>query len=160
MLASYIPQKHKNVILLSSLHSGMQTVPEMTNKPKLILDYNYRKKGVDKFDKNVEMFTCHQKTVQWPLPIFSNALDVAAFCAYLLFKKDECKVLRKVFSKNVSKQLAHSNAVVHHTTNARLPKEAALVFGFLPEVVLTEAQHRSVGRCKVLSHWGCSGPVD
>ena len=97
---------------------------------------------------------CRWKTVRWPLLIFFNALDVAAFCAYLLFEKDEHKVSRKVFLKNLSKQLAHSSAVVHHTTNTRLPratKEAALVFGFLPEVFLTEAQHRSVGRCKVCS---------
>ena len=99
------------------------------------------------------MFTCRWKTVRWPLLIFFNTLDVAAFCAYLLFK-DEHKVSRKVFLKNLSKQLAHSSAVVRHTTNTRLPratKEAALVFGFLPEVALTEAQHCSVGRCKVCS---------
>ena len=91
---------------------------------------------------------------RWPLLIFFNALDVAVFCAYPLFRKDGHKVSRKVFLKNLSKQLAHSSAVVRHTTNTRLPratKEAALVFGFLPEVVLTEAQHRSVGRCKVCS---------
>ena len=46
MLASYIPQKNKNVILISSSHSGMQTVPKKANNPKLILDYNYGKKGL------------------------------------------------------------------------------------------------------------------
>ena len=122
MLASYIPQKNKNVIFLSSSYSGMQTVPIKANKPKLILDYNYGKKGVDQFDENVEMFTCHWRTVRWPLQIFFNALDVAAFCAYLLIKKDGHKVPRKVFLKNLSKQPAHSSAVVRHTTNTRLPR--------------------------------------
>ena len=122
MLASHIPQKNKNVIVLSSSHSGLQTFPEKANKPKLILDYNCGKKGVDKFDENVQMFTCRRRTVRWPLLIFFNALDVAAFCAYLLFKKDGRKVSRKVFLKNLSKQLAHSSAVVRHTTNTRLPR--------------------------------------
>ena len=117
-----IPQKNKNVILLSSSHSGMQTVPEKANKPKLILDYSYGKKGVDQFDENVEMFTCRRKTVQWPLLIFFNALDVAAFCAYLLIKKDGHKVSRKMFLKNLSKQLAHSSAVVRHTTYTKASK--------------------------------------
>ena len=110
---------------------------------------------MDQFDKNVEIFTCRRKTVRWPLLIFFNALDMAAFCAYLLFKKDGHKLSQKAFLKNLSKQLAHSSAVVRHTTNAMLPratKEAALVFGFLPEEVApVGAQHRSIGRCKVCS---------
>ena len=141
MLASYIRQKNKNAILLSSSHSGMQTVPEKANKPKLIFNYNYGKKGVDQFDENVEMFTCRWKTVRRPLQIFFNALDVAASCAHLLFRKDGHNMSQKVFLKNLSKQLAHSSAVVRHTTNTRLPratKEAAFIFGFLPEVVLTK----------------------
>jgi hypothetical protein len=89
MLASYIPKRNKNVILLSSSHCSNATVEG--NKPALILDYNYGKKGVDQFDQNIEEFTCRRKTVRWPLLLFFNMLDVAAFNGYLLMKFDGYK---------------------------------------------------------------------
>jgi hypothetical protein len=70
MLASYIPKKNKNVILLSLSHSGNRVIPECANKPELILDYNFGKKGVDQFDQNIEEFTCCRKTKRWPLLLF------------------------------------------------------------------------------------------
>ena len=112
MLASYIPQKNKNVVLLSSSHPGMQTVPEKANKPKLILDYSYGKKGIDQFYENVEMFTCCRKTVRWPLLIFFNALDVTSFCAYLLFKKDAAEgIFEKSLQATGTQQCSGSS---HH----------------------------------------------
>ena len=62
------------------------------NKLALILDYNAGKTAVDQLHQNVEEFTCRRKTVRWPLVVFYNLLDVAAYNAYLLMKADDPEV--------------------------------------------------------------------
>ena len=54
---------------------GNKTIPSMANKPELIIDYNFGKKGVDQLDKAIEEFSCRWKTVRWPLLLFFNILD-------------------------------------------------------------------------------------
>ena len=56
MLVSYIAKKTKNVILLSNIHFNDE-IPKLNNpklKPKIILDYNANKSGVDKNNQMVK----------------------------------------------------------------------------------------------------------
>ena len=48
---SYIPKHGKNVLLLSTVHREPAISAEAHQKPKLILDYNRCKGGVDNLDK-------------------------------------------------------------------------------------------------------------
>ena len=69
----------------------------------MILDYNKQKGGVDMFDENVEEFSCHRKTVRWPILFFYNLLDTATNNAYILLKKSETYTCsKKVFLKNLT----------------------------------------------------------
>ncbi|XP_038568008.1 piggyBac transposable element-derived protein 3-like [Micropterus salmoides] len=82
---SYIPKKGKNVLLLSTKHRE----PEVSNKeprqPKIILDYNSCKGGVDNFDKSISTYSCRRRTCRWPLVLFYNILDVSALNAFVLW---------------------------------------------------------------------------
>ncbi|GLV46289.1 hypothetical protein CBL_20698, partial [Carabus blaptoides fortunei] len=52
MLASFVPKKHKNVLMISTLHDNDSIDPESTeNKPEIISFYNLTKGGVDVVDK-------------------------------------------------------------------------------------------------------------
>ena len=136
VLASYIPKRNKNVVLLSSSHAGNTVFPNHANKPEMILDYNIGKKGVDQFDQNIEKFTCRRKTVRWPVLFFYNIIDVAAFNAFLVLKKNGYGRPRKQFLNALSRQLVFSCARsrVLRNSNLRKPaKEAARLLGFLPE---------------------------
>ena len=77
-------------------------LPECANKPEIILYYNDEKKGNFTMDEAIEEFTCRRKTVRWPLLLFFNILDVAAYNAFLLMKKDGCKKTRKQFLKSLA----------------------------------------------------------
>ena len=153
VLASYIPKRNKVVILLSSSHAGNEVVPENANKPRMILDYNTGKKGVDQMDENVEQFTCRRKTVRWPLLIFFDMLDVACFNAYLTRRNDGSTATRKEFLKSLSKQLCQRSVAERFLRNPRLPfssKEAAIRLGFTQRE--QRAQERAaataVDRCR------------
>lgn len=144
-LVSYIPKKNKNVILLSSSHFEKHVLPEMDNKPEMIIDYNFGKKGVDQLDEEVEEFTCRRKTVRWPLLIFFNMLDVAAFNAFVLMKKEGYQGSRKSFLKNLRKQLATESAKKRFQRNKKLPtsvKEAASAYGFLRAPMVSFQFHK------------------
>ena len=86
----------------------------------MILDCNQRKGGVDKFDENLEEFSCQRKTVRWPLLFFSNMVDAAANNAYILMKKyGRYSKSNKSFRKNLSFQLVKSAV----ENRLRLPKQ-------------------------------------
>ena len=135
VLVSHIPKRNKNVILLSSSHSGEEVAEN--NKPALIFDYNKGKGGVDQLDQNIDEFTCRRKTVRWPLVVFYNILDVAAFNAFLLMKSDHPRTQRKSFLKNLAFQLVENHAKLRHSRNMHLSQHiisAGVLLGFRPPI--------------------------
>ena len=84
-LVSWIPKKKKSVILLSSTHHDDKVSHDEPHKPEMILQYNKTKGGVDSLDKCVGTYTCKRKTNRWPLAVFCNIVDIAAFNAYVIF---------------------------------------------------------------------------
>ena len=87
-LVAYQAKRNKKpVVLLSSTNTNSLVTADECKKPLMILDYNQRKGGIDMFDKNLQEFLCHRKTVRWPLLFFYNMLDAAANNLYILLKK-------------------------------------------------------------------------
>lgn len=89
----------------------------MANKPELIIDYNFGKKGVDQLDEAIEEFSCRRKTVRWPLLLFFNMLDVAAHNGLILMKKSGSHLTRKQYLRTLSIQLAEESAKTRFKRN-------------------------------------------
>ena len=94
VLISYLAKKSKNVVILSSSHSGRNVQNDELRKPLAILDYNRSKGGVDTMDENVEEFTVRRKTVRWPLLLFYNIIDVAINNAFIMSRKSNMNVTK------------------------------------------------------------------
>lgn len=81
-LVSYVPKRSKSVILLSTMHSTGEVDEKEKQKPKIILDYNNTKGGVDTFDQMINEYSSKRKTNRWPLSFFYNLMDTSALAAY------------------------------------------------------------------------------
>ena len=84
-MVSYVPKKNKSVILLSTFHNTPEVSEEGHRKPRIILDYNSGKCGVDTLDQLVRTYTCARKCNRWPMALFFNLLNVASYNALVLF---------------------------------------------------------------------------
>lgn len=84
-IVSYVPKRNKAVILLSTTHHENSISNAPHKKPKMILDYNATKGGVDTTDKLASTYTCKRGTRRWPVALFYNILDLAAINAYVLY---------------------------------------------------------------------------
>lgn len=81
-LVSYVPRRGKSVILLSTMHGTGEVDDNDQQKPKIILDYNRTKGGVDTFDQMVHEYSSKRKTNRCPLAYFFNLMDTSALAAY------------------------------------------------------------------------------
>uniref|UniRef100_A0A3B3DQJ5 PiggyBac transposable element-derived protein domain-containing protein n=1 Tax=Oryzias melastigma TaxID=30732 RepID=A0A3B3DQJ5_ORYME len=87
-LVSYVPRKNRNVLLLSTRHSTVEICHERKNKkPRIILDYNGTKGGVDNLDKLLATYSCRRMTKRWPMAMFHNVIDVSAYNAYVIWRE-------------------------------------------------------------------------
>ncbi|XP_047103470.1 uncharacterized protein LOC124722340 [Schistocerca piceifrons] len=84
-VVNYIPKRHKNVVLMSTLHHDAEISDRADKKPKMILDYNSTKGAVDTLDQLLGTYTCKRKSNRWPMIVFYNILDVSAYNAYVLW---------------------------------------------------------------------------
>ena len=84
-MVSYIPKKNRCVIIQSTLHNRKDVTSDIDKKPRIILDNNKTKCGVDSVDKKITCYTCKRKTNIWPVAVFSNILDVSVNKAFVLF---------------------------------------------------------------------------
>ena len=83
-MVSYVPKKNKAVIMLSKLHKDTEVELNVelngAQKPKIILDYNQGKCGVD-----TRFYSCPRTTCRWLLTIFFNLLNISCYNALALF---------------------------------------------------------------------------
>ena len=83
---SYCPKKGKLVTLLSTMHDQPQIDSNTEKKkPKMILDYNSTKAGVDTADQMARMYTVKRKSKRWPLICFYNIIDISAINSYVIW---------------------------------------------------------------------------
>ena len=83
-MCKYNPKKNKSVVLISTQHR-LPSVVEITGKPEIILFYNSTKAGVDTLDQLVRCYSTKRPTRRWPMSLFYNVLDSAAYNAYCLY---------------------------------------------------------------------------
>ncbi|XP_063352363.1 piggyBac transposable element-derived protein 4-like isoform X1 [Pelmatolapia mariae] len=100
VVLSYVAKKNKNVLLLTTSPryvgpSGSPLEPSSnpdgggggSAKPSMVLHYNRTKGGVDNLDKVVGTYSCRRKTSRWPVALFHNMVDVAAYNAFVLWRE-------------------------------------------------------------------------
>ena len=79
MMASYVPKKGKSVVMLSSAHYCPSIDEQPPFKPKMILDYNKSKGGVDTFDQCIKNYSCKRTTNRWPLSLIYWIIDASEY---------------------------------------------------------------------------------
>ena len=110
-MVSYVPNKGKAVILLSTLHKDKSIHDGPKKKPEIISYYNQTKGGVDTMDEMVRYYSCKRQTKRWPMVLWYNMLDVAVMNAYTLFKGVHPEYMngvnhkRRLFLKELVKEL-------------------------------------------------------
>ena len=84
-MVSSVAKKNKAVIMLSTFHKDTEVELNGAQKPKIILDYNQGKCGVDTLDQLVRFYSCPRTTCCLPLTIFFNLLNISCYNALVLF---------------------------------------------------------------------------
>jgi hypothetical protein len=132
MLASYMPKRNKNVLMMSSFHAKNETSDREDKKPQVILDYNMGKGGVDVMDSRIEDYTCRRKTNRYPLLYFFNMLDVATLNGFIIMHSLGYEGTRMNFIKDVADQLAQENMQARYNDprTYRHCKDAFTAYGF------------------------------
>ena len=122
-IVSYVPKKNKAVVLLTTLHKTPAVSEDNARKPEIILEYNKGKCGVDTLDQLVRMYNCIRKCNRWPMTLFMNLLNVAAYNAQVLFLsihpeyESRSGQRRKRFLLELSKSLLPIAEPVHQMLN-------------------------------------------
>ena len=75
----WVPKQNKLVLLLSNAHQS-DKIGE-SGKPEIVEIYNETKAGVDALDQKVRHYRSYHKTRGWPVVVFYNILDIAAYNA-------------------------------------------------------------------------------
>lgn len=85
-LVKYNGKKNKSVVLLSTQHGDSAIDPE-SGKPEIICFYNSTKGGVDTLDQVIRGYSVKRATRRWPMALFYNLIDTAAYNSFLLYKQ-------------------------------------------------------------------------
>ena len=84
-VVSYVPKKNKTVRVLSTQFLDDSVSDESHKKPRMILEYNRTKGGVDNADKLVREYSCARRTSRWPLRLFMNMLDIGTINSLIIW---------------------------------------------------------------------------
>ncbi|XP_053994901.1 uncharacterized protein LOC128885109 [Hylaeus volcanicus] len=87
-LVSYVPKPRKCIVLLSSSsyhNEHSVSGPEDNYKPKIISYYNSTKNSVDRLSRLLREYSCRRATRRWPLSLFLNYVDMAAYNAFVVW---------------------------------------------------------------------------
>ncbi|KAM4038566.1 uncharacterized protein ACNLHF_016923 [Anomaloglossus baeobatrachus] len=112
---------------MSTLHKDAAVSSGSDKKPRIILDYNKNKGGVDNLDKLTATYTCQQMTRRWPMVVFSNILDVAAYNAFVLWTHIHQGWISKKKNKRMMflEELGRSLIKAHIDQRERVPRDPA-----------------------------------
>lgn len=107
ILTSYQGKPNKNVLVLSTLHTGV-TISEGPKKlPDSVEYYNMTKCGVDTVDQMARKYTVRAGTRRWPVHVFYNILDLSMINAHTMFKLvTKSNISRHTFICKVAEELA------------------------------------------------------
>ena len=121
-LVSYIPEKKKNkkkaVVLMSTLHDDDEVDHESPkHKPRMILDYNNYKCGVDVVDQMCANYSVQRTSRRWPWTVMSNLANISGINGYVIFKKiTSSKITRHSYLQNLCRALVFPHLAVRAKT--------------------------------------------
>ena len=78
-------KKNKAVLFLSNLHHSIVISDDVHRKPKIILDYNRYKSGVDSLDQKISAFRPYRTTRRWPCVIFFDLLAYSLQATWVIY---------------------------------------------------------------------------
>lgn len=106
-LTSYIPKKHKNVLMLSTFHNDDKIDADSPqNKPEVITFYNVTKGGVDVADKMKAEYSVTRYSNRWPFTVFCSLLNIATINSQIVYKTNTGKMIsRRHFITSLAKAL-------------------------------------------------------
>ena len=111
-MVSYVPQKGKAVIMLSTMyHEKAIYEGNSKKKQKAIKYYNGTKAGVDTFNQLIHTYSCKQQTKRWPVVMWYNLLDVAALNVVVVFSTQNLEFevgkteKQRLFLQNLTEEL-------------------------------------------------------
>lgn len=123
-IVSYIPKKHKNVILVSTMHHDAQIDSDTgeRNKPHIVTFYNSTKGGVDTADELCETYSVTRKSRRWPLTIFFSMLNIAGINAQIIYKANtDNSDRRRLFLKKLALEMISCHTS-QRMSNPRIPR--------------------------------------
>lgn len=124
-LVSYVPNKKKVVLGLSTMHydSKIDDSTGELKKPEIITFYNVTKGGVDVVYRMCSNYSVGRTSNRWPLTMFYFLLDIVGINCQIIFEANvNEQIPRKTFLKNLGIVLAKPH-IEHRSTIVTLPKE-------------------------------------
>lgn len=122
-ILSYVPQKNRAVMLVSSMHHTVKD-NEVKRKPEIISNYNSTKCGVDLLDMKCAIFSSNRRTRRWPMAIFYRLLNIGTVNSYIMFLcfKNSPDMTRFQFIKELGYELITPHLQARLTSYS-LPRE-------------------------------------
>jgi len=107
LLTSYQGKVKKNVLILSSMHSGCDIDKASAKKlPETVAFYNKTKAGVDSIDQMCRKYSVRAATRRWPVHVLYNILDLAMINAHTIYKLlTKKRIKRRTFILQVVDEL-------------------------------------------------------
>lgn len=124
-LVSYVPNKKKVVLGLSTMHydSKIDDSTGELKKPEIITFYNVTKGGVDVVDRMCSNYSVGRTSNRWPLTMFYFLLDIVGINCQIIFEANvNEQIPRKNCLKNLGIMLAKPH-IEYRSTIVTLPKE-------------------------------------
>lgn len=108
LLVSYVPNKNKNVLMLSTMHKQGDIDVESgeQRKPEVITFYNFTKGGVDVVDELKAEYSVARISCRWPLTIFFTLINIAGINSQIIYKANtDTTISRRQFLKYLGQDL-------------------------------------------------------
>lgn len=105
-------EERKNVCILSTKHKSVEVCDDAKKTPETVHYYNRTKVGVEALDRMLRQYSVRAATRRWPVSVFYNMLDIAAFNACVLYRGCvDTKMTRRQFILELCKQLRREKVI-------------------------------------------------
>ncbi|CAH1986691.1 unnamed protein product [Acanthoscelides obtectus] len=112
-LTSYIPKKHKNMLMISTFHDSDTIDPESrVQKAEVIMFYNSTKGGVDVADRMKAEYSVTRFSNRWPFTLFCSLQNIASINSQIIYRNNTENVIsRRFFILSLAKSLIKPHMV-------------------------------------------------